>query len=364
MAISRRHLLGFALAAAWPGVVAARIAPLYLAARRDETGQHRLAAFDVFGRARFDIAIPERAHGLAVHPAGTLAVLFARRPGRRAWVVDLAAGRIVREIAAIPGRHFYGHGAFDAAGQRLFATENDYDAGRGVIGVYDTGFRRVDEWDSGGIGPHEIRRLSDGDLVVANGGILTHPDLPRTKLNLPTMAPNLTYLAAGDGRVLETARLAPARHLLSIRHLSRRGDDTIVVALQHEGPADAEVPLLALHRRGEALRPMQMPTGLAPAMRGYVGSVAFDVSGTYVAATAPRGNLLGIWEAERGVHLKTVPMDDVCGLAALPGIGRFLATSGTGSMADVDIRATRTRAVHATILGACHWDNHVALVPA
>ena len=81
-------------------------------------------------------------------------------------------------ISAATGRHFYGHGCLSADKSVLFTTENDYDAVKGVIGIRDAkDFQSVGEYSSYGIGPHDIHLMPDGKtLVVANGGIQTHPD--------------------------------------------------------------------------------------------------------------------------------------------------------------------------------------------
>lgn len=49
------------------------------------------------------------------------------------------------------------------------------------MGCYDPAqrYRRVGEFPSHGIGPHEMTVLRDGrTLVVANGGYVPHPDVP------------------------------------------------------------------------------------------------------------------------------------------------------------------------------------------
>ena len=75
--------------------------------------------------------------------------------------------------------------------------------GAGLIGVWARAdaYHRLDEFSSGGIGPHEILRLPSGNLAVANGGIRTHPETGRKKLNLDTMRPNLTVLSPTGGVV-------------------------------------------------------------------------------------------------------------------------------------------------------------------
>ena len=181
---------------------AAPSGPLYLSARADVTGGYRVSGFAEDGTSLFDLPLPGRGHSFAARPDGGAAAHFARRPGRFALVLDLLRSTIAHRVETPAGRHFYGHGVFSPDGRLLYATENDFDAERGVIGVYDAhaGYRRVGELPSHGIGPHEIGLLSDGKtLVVANGGIATHPDLPRVKLNLPTMAPSLCFVDRRSG---------------------------------------------------------------------------------------------------------------------------------------------------------------------
>lgn len=170
---------------------------LYLGARADAEGGYRVSGFRASGAGAFDLGLPDRGHSFAVRQDRRTAVVFARRPGRFALALDLARGAASAEFVAPRDRHFYGHGAFGPDGRFLYASENDFAGERGVIGVYDAakGYRRVGELSSHGIGPHEVALLSDGvTLAVANGGILTRPDLPRVKLNVATMAPSLCYV--------------------------------------------------------------------------------------------------------------------------------------------------------------------------
>ena len=61
--------------------------------------------------------------------------------------------------------------------------------------------------------PHEILRFPGSDtLIVANGGIQTHPDTGRAKLNIERMLPNLSYLSP-LGDVLEMVALTQPKKL-------------------------------------------------------------------------------------------------------------------------------------------------------
>ena len=122
--------------------------PIFLSAARHPDGRHCLLGLNASGRALFEIALPTRGHAAAAHPTRPEAVIFARRPGRFGLVLDCITGKQTKDLFAPQGRHFYGHGAFSIDGTRLFTTENDYAAGRGVIGVWatDHNFARLGEF--------------------------------------------------------------------------------------------------------------------------------------------------------------------------------------------------------------------------
>lgn len=78
--------------------------------------------------------------------------------------------------------------------------------------------------------------MADGStLVIANGGIRTHPDLPRIKSNLANMRPSLAYVDVASGRLLQLQEPEPQWHQLSIRHIDVSPDDRVAVAMQFEG---------------------------------------------------------------------------------------------------------------------------------
>ena len=200
-------------------------------------------------------------------------------------------------------------------------------------GVYDIadGFRRVDEYPSGGIGPHEMILLADGKTIaVANGGILTHPDFPRQKLNLASMSPSLSYIDLDSGRIEETVSLADAFHQVSIRHICSSGDQ-VWWAGQYEGAATDDVPLVGYHRRGEPMTTVDLGPDVTPRLRHYVGSIAANAANTQVAITSPRGGcLVTIDTATDNVH-DVSAIRDVCGVA--PRMPGYMVSAGTGAIA-------------------------------
>tara|TARA_R110002110_G_scaffold21148_1_gene84262 strand:- start:173 stop:877 length:705 start_codon:yes stop_codon:yes gene_type:complete len=207
--------------------------PSYLAAARELDGSFALYGLDTRGASTFRVPLPARGHAGAGHPSLAEAVAFARRPGLFALVLDCARGDVLHHLTPPDGRQFNGHGVFSADGAALFTSEQRSDTSEGVIGVWDAraGYSRYDEFPSGGIGPHDLRLMPDGDtLVVANGGIATDPT-DRRKLNLPTMRPNLTYLSL-SGSIREQVELEAELRRNSIRHLAVRQDGLIGFAMQ------------------------------------------------------------------------------------------------------------------------------------
>ena len=374
MAIDRRTTLrllaggiaGSILPATVRAEASAPDAPLYLSARAAAAGSYRVSGFSTDGVRVFDLPLPGRGHSFAVRQGGREAVHFARRPGRFALILDPKRGTVVRAVATPAGRHFYGHGVFGLNGRLLYATENDFEGERGVIGIYDagSGYTRVGELPSHGIGPHEIGLLSDGEtLVVANGGIATHPDLPRVKLNLPTMAPSLCFVDRRSGALRRELTLDPALRRLSIRHLAVGPDDTVAVAMQYEGPAQHRVPLLALQRGGGPLQLLHGPPNVIRTMKNYCGSVCFDPSGRTIAVSAPRGNLVTFWDVGTSCHLSSAKVSDGCGVAPSARPGELLASSGLGGVVVVDARSGTTRPLAVGGLETARWDNHLIAAP-
>ena len=365
--MDRRALLrligGGALAAQAPRAAFGRNpVRMYLAARKDAAGLCRVSGFSPEGALCLDLPLPARGHAFALHPRRPVAVCFARRPGTFAVAIDLLRGSPVARFGSPPDRHFYGHGTYAAGGRLLYASENDFARGRGVIGVYSAGdgYRRAGELPAHGVGPHEVALLSDREtLVVANGGIATHPDAPGVKLNLPTMAPALVYVERRGGRLVERAGLPRGLRRLSIRHLCVAGDDRVAVAMQYEGPRGDVVPLVGMHRRGGPLVLFDAPEPVLRGMRHYCGGVAFDASGQVVAASAPRAGAITLWDACRGRYLGSVPVADGSGVAPTGVAGRFLATSGRGGAVLLDAGG-RWRAIGAAEVAGSRWDNHLA----
>ena len=359
--IARRRFLATLLGAgAAPVLPAGESADrCFVGCRVDREGRYLASIFDQSGRIRHDVPLPGRGHGFAVQPTTGRVVVFARRPGDWALVVNPATGAVLGQLNTSPGRHFYGHGAFSPDGAFLFTPENRFEDGSGVIGVWHVAkrWRRIGEWSSCGVGPHEIRVFGRGTrLAVANGGIRTHPDTGRAKLNLDTMSSSLAVLDTADGRLVRLASFGERLRRLSIRHLDVWRDTRIVVAMQNEGSRRHRVPLVA-YEKDARLVPVHAPAETGRRMRQYAGSVSFDASGRYVAASHPHEGIVSLWATRPAGLMAVAELADTCGIAGCSGAGAFIATGAGGRIARIDARSGESTVLAGS--GGSHWDNHL-----
>ena len=322
---------------------------------------------DAANAANVRAPAPARLHGVEASPTGPLAVAVGRRPGHVAVVFRWdQGGTPVSTFTPGAGRVFSGHGRFTPDG-RFFLTneiERPQDAdgrrtmGRGIIARRDVagGFAIIEEWPTQGDGPHDLLRSGDM-LVVANGGIEPHtPEARDAELT----GSSITVLDPASGGQRGEGRLSDDLASLSLRHLARDGARGTVVAAQDLLNDGVARPLLFGIYADGALRPFDAPETAWRELRGYVGSVAYDASGRYVACSSPRGGRVGVWRAD-GRYIGMVPLVDGCSLASTYEAGTFIAASGYGEVIriaahddGVGITGRRT--------GGPRFDNHMVRI--
>lgn len=309
-----------------------------------------------------------RGHSVVQHPRHKGSVLMiARRPGTQGIEVDLHSGSIKGRFHCSAGRHLYGHACFSADGRFLFTTESDIKRGEGCIAVRDTTtWQLLAEWSSGGIGPHELCLLPDGKtLVVANGGILTHPDQGRKKLNLNTMQSTLTYLDMANGKLLGDFVVPEPK--ASIRHLSISDDGAVVFATQVQRSVAGHEKVVALggvHRPGEAIAMFDSPATVIGKMNDYMGSVAVCSQSRVAGFTSPRGDLAAFWHIDDGRFVGYHALRDVCGIGVDKAQNRFVLSNSFGHMRELDAVTLAEYPERRIQAGGFRWDNHLLVLDA
>lgn len=259
--------------------------------------------------------VPTRAHGIWVERSGTL-LSVARRPGD--WLLRWRAdGTAVQWGWIEPDRAFNGHVVASLDGKQLYTTETDLETGAGLIGVRDAAtLEKTTEWSTHGMDPHELLLDSDGNMVVANGGIPTLPETGRLKIHLDRMDASLVRLDLATGAMRGQWRLADKR--LSLRHIAWGAPQSagqprkLCIALQAEHTDAAQrtaAPLLALFD-GKQLQTFAAEHPLA----GYGGDVAW--ADGLVAVSCPRANGVALWHGD-GRWAGFTPLDEACPLASV-----------------------------------------------
>ena len=330
---------------------------------RDENGNYGIAAINIKdGVPLFYTATPGRVHDLALSPNSNHLLCMARRPGTYLSVIDAIHGQVITQQKALRGRHFYGHSCFSADGRYLFTAENAYDEARGVIGVRDVSrnYQQVAEWDAHGIGPHQLSLSADGEhLIIAIGGIQTHPNSGRKKLNLDSMQSALVYLNAESGDFVARYRLHESQQSLSIRHLAVSKDGLVGLAFQDQDSLSQNKTLVGFHQFGQPITPQAAEETIQHEMRGYCSSITVDISGRWFAVTSPRGNLITLWNGATQGYINFATLSDCSGIAPTDLEGEFIVTSGQGKM--IFLNAKSGTWSHLSRINSSKniaWDNH------
>jgi hypothetical protein len=327
----------------------------YVSAARRGGGDFCVLLLRMDGSVVREIPLSGRGHDIAYHrPSGRVAV-FARRPGTFAvaFEIDRATPPIV--FTASEGRHYYGHGSFSRDGRLLYASENDIEGARGVIGIYDVakGYKKIGEHPSYGVGPHEILLLADGKTIaVGNGGIDT---IDRIALNLDTMEPSLAFVDAESGKLLAKHALKGDLKSLSIRHVTQDAAGLVWFGGQWNGSPSETPQIVGSAGRDRELRLITPAADKTPDLRGYIGAMAVSNDGRIIAASAPKAGHVLYVDSRSGDVISQSSLKDVCGLAP-EGTGDFAASSGFGVLR---YETPRAKVISEVELKNIAFDNHL-----
>jgi hypothetical protein len=373
MAIDRRHfLIGTALVIASSSRAFAGVLPLkddgapeeagdLIAACKRPDGSYSVVILTLDGSIVRELPLQGRGHDVAFDRGSGRAVVFARRPGSFALAFDVGGRREPQLFTTPPNRHFYGHGVFSRDGRLLFATEHDNETRQGLLGIYNAtaGYRRIGELPTYGIGPHEVILLADGKtFAVANGGIETHIETGREKLNVDTMQPSLAFIDSTSGALLAQHKQTSELHKLSIRHIAADARGAVWFGCQWEGETAETPELVGCAAIDKPLRIIEPDAPRGAALAGYIGAVAIDGAGRVLAASAPRAGRIIYVDTERGSIIGETQLMDGCGLTRISK-SAFALSSGMGVLQTEE--PDHTHLTTASFPGRA-FDNHLRLI--
>jgi len=281
---------------------------------------------------RYAVALPTRPHGLVPEAGGGLLVNGVR-PGT--WLMRCdGSGKVTQQVDVEQESTNVRLSGHIAVGRELlYTTEIDYNNDQGRIGVRDRrSLKKLDEWASGGIEPHQALIDEAGHLVVANGGV------PRTladkKFDLQRMDSSLVRLDGRSGSVLGQWKLDDPR--LSLRHIAwsrspADGKNRLGIAMQAEHDDAARrnaAPILAVFDGDSLWTPTRANDG-----HGYAGDITAAHNGGF-ALSSNKAGVAQLWHPGAPDKLSPiVELKDAYALADWPGPkpgGGVLVSTGAG----------------------------------
>jgi hypothetical protein len=338
----------------------------WLSAQGQSQDQYGLSGASSRGEKLAQVSTQFRGHGFCQNPVQLdQVIMFSRRPGTEGIRFNVATGKIDGSFNSAPDRHMHGHGCFSADGQILFCSESEISTGKGKITLRDAQtLTLIGEFDSQGIGPHEIALMPDGNsLVVANGGLLTHPNSGREILNLNSMRSSLAYIDIHNGELISEHIVPEAK--ASIRHLDVASDGTVAIALQVQRNAMGHnelTPLAAVHKQGQDIKLLQAPETLLSKLNDYMGSVKINNINRIAAFTSPKGNLAMFWHLDdlslQGYH----SFHDVCGLTMSQDNKYFVLSNSAGKIRQINATTLMLDKDKSLSFPHTRWDNHMITV--
>jgi len=323
-----------------------------------------LKAFSIYGLELYSKNLPTRGHSISINPKTLEGAIITRSPGESIIIFDRFSGGTIKKIINTNGFHYYGHGFYSDDGRWLYTSENEYNSGRGMVGIYDSkdSYKLVKRISSNGIEPHEISFLKNTKIgVIANGGILTHPDSGKTKLNIQNMESNLTYLNLITGESLSIKKLSPELKLMSIRHIDVSEKNQVAFAMQYQGSLNDVYPLVGISDIYSEIQLFDTPKEILYRMNNYCGSICFDSSGDLLAVSNPRGNIITFWNVTKKCYHSFFEIKDGCGLS--PGLApnSFFISNSYGDLINYwPITKEKIYVVYSSDF--FNFDNHLKLV--
>jgi hypothetical protein len=307
--------------------------------------------------------LPARGHALARLPQNKVAVI-GRRPGLFSAIVDSDdVNAHAQTFEPAKDCRFSGHAAASADGTRFVTGEFEADSVEAVLVSRDpnTGAQRA-VWHPGGIEPHEVVFARSGArLVAALGGLIKDGGVAGPAFNPDGVKSEILEIDPLSGAVLMRHALDKELASVSLRHLALAPDgETIAVAAQDQDLSVTR-PLVGVLDLGKRLELLPMPDIEEANFRGYVGSVAIDHSGEFIAAASPRGSVAGVWSLRNRSWVGALAIADVCGITAGREPGEFWASSGHGAVLKITARKNGAT-IDAQWKTDAGFDNHLLLI--
>ncbi len=275
------------------------------------------------GNTRLITDIGFLAHGVIKHPKKPHIVAVFEKKGPGGCEIDLKENRIIRRIPPSKGCEFYGHGAYSADADVLFATEYDKESYAGKMVLRDTSDLKVTgAFPTHGEWPHDCQFIDGGKVVaVTNGG--GHIE--------NGSEPSVTYVSVPDGKLLE--RITFDNPLINAGHLlvSSTGDLAVAHAMREGYHGETALGALSLRPKAARFKTMVTPASVTGAMHGETLSIVLHEETGIVAATNPYGEgggLVSFWNMTDQRYVSHAVLEQPRGVALSLDAKHWIFTIG------------------------------------
>lgn len=244
------------------------------------------------------VKTPFLGHGITFNPIKpNVAAVFEKR-GPGACELDIASGKVLREIPCADGRKFYGHGAYSPDGNILYAAETITSGNfKGMIVMRDAStLEELGEFPSYGARPHDCQILNDGKtMIVTNGGGL----LGEKELG------SITYVDLESQKLIEKLPIDNKRFNAGHVAVADSGD-IVVVSAPREGSPAKKIGGVTIGGINKKLTGAKGPSNILNKMVGETLSVCVDDSRGIAAATTPDAGRITFWDIQTKEMLHTI----------------------------------------------------------
>lgn len=260
------------------------------------------------------INVPMYCHGFAQNSANKNVIFGVEKWGNRAVVFDLNTARILHLLQAPEGFRYFGHGAFDYSGQKLYVSASRYDSNMNAVLVYDTKtWQHEQSIELGHVESHDIRMRDDGKSFL----IATRFRHPSGNKQLDSGG-ELVEVDVAENKIIHRYPIPFADHILRI------SSDIYVVCTSISKPhSNAYV----LDLKKSSMIELKEAEGYdAATMNGETLS-AGKIDEDHVVITIPASQMFFVWniKTNRLIRQKAEGWDNG---VVVSGDHQFLVTSG------------------------------------
>lgn len=265
--------------------------------KQNEELRHVLAIINLQQKEKQLVDLDFLAHGIIIDPNDKKRLIMFEKIGPGAAEVNLNDHTVTKKISTTDDKYFYGHGAFNQAGDILFCTETYLKNHKGIIAIRDgKTFQVLGEFPTYGENPHECQLIDDATtLVVTNAG----------SASIEGSQPSVTYIDVQSQKLIE--RVTLTNQQLNTGHIGIADDGSLIVAsAPRKGLEKTHTGGVSIRSGKQTMLSMTQPEVVIKQMTGEALSVIVDNKHKIAAVTHPDGNMVTFWSVDKRELLKAM----------------------------------------------------------